>query len=73
MHDAQLSGSSVPCSRYERPASGHRLAGGALVQRHIASEEDLAYAAGKGVLVPLDRDADPVVLGQVEPEGAKFL
>lgn len=40
-----------PPSRYERSAAAQRLSGARITQRHVASEEDLAYAEGRGLLV----------------------
>lgn len=43
----------LPClpGRYERSTSAQKMSGARITQRHVASEEDLAYAGGKGLLV----------------------
>jgi hypothetical protein len=37
------------------------MSGARITQRHVASAEDLAYAEGKGLLVPLEEVDDPLV------------
>ena len=59
--------------RYERSAEGLKMSGARVTQRHVASEEDLAYHEGQGLLVPLDEVNNPEVLGQKAPAGADFL
>jgi hypothetical protein len=64
---------SYKALRYERSAEGQKMSGARVTQRHVASEEDLAYHSGQGLLVPLDEVDNPEVLGQKAPSGADFL
>jgi hypothetical protein len=41
------------------------MSGARITQRHVASAEDVAYAEGKGLLVPLEEVDDPRVGGWV--------
>ncbi|KAI3430560.1 hypothetical protein D9Q98_005153 [Chlorella vulgaris] len=59
--------------RYERSAAAQKMSGARITQRHVASAEDLAYAEGKGLLVPLEEVDDPLVLGQVPLTGDEYL
>lgn len=59
--------------RYERSAAAQKMSGARITQRHVASEEDMAYASGKGLLVPLDEVDSPQVLGQVPASGDEYL
>ncbi|PSC76152.1 solanesyl diphosphate synthase [Micractinium conductrix] len=59
--------------RYERSAAAQKMSGARITQRHVASDEDVAYAAGKGLLVPLDEVDNPQVLGQTTASGDEFL
>ncbi|GAB4816115.1 hypothetical protein N2152v2_003161 [Parachlorella kessleri] len=59
--------------RYERSPAGQRYSGARITQRHVASEEDVAYHEGRGMLVPLDEVDNPKVLGQEEAQGAAYL
>jgi len=59
--------------KYERSAEGQKMSGARVTQRHVASEEDLAYHGGQGLLVPLEEVDNPEVLGQKAPSGADFL
>lgn len=49
------------------------MAGARVTQRHVASEEDVAYHEGRGLLVPLEEVDNPHVLGQMPTPGADFL
>jgi hypothetical protein len=49
------------------------MSGARITQRHVASAEDVAYAEGKGLLVPLEEVDDPRVLGQVPAAGEEYL
>lgn len=40
------------------------MSGARVTQRHVAGADDVAYAAGKGLLVPLEEVDDPRVGGQ---------
>ncbi|KAL4515886.1 hypothetical protein Ndes2526B_g00602 [Nannochloris sp. 'desiccata'] len=64
---------SYKALRYERSAEGQKMSGARVTQRHVASEEDLAYHSGQGLLVPLEEVDNPEVLGQKAPSGADFL
>lgn len=59
--------------RYERSAEGQKMSGARITQRHVASEEDVAYHEGRGLLIPLSEVDNPVVLGQQAPIGSQFL
>ena len=59
--------------RYERSAEGQRLSGARVTQRHVASEEDMAYHKGQGLLVPLQEVDNPEILGQQVPTGANYM
>lgn len=59
--------------RYERSAEGQKMSGARVTQRHVASDEDVAYHSGQGLLVPLEEVDNPEVLGQKAPSGADFL
>ncbi|KAK9838327.1 hypothetical protein WJX81_004859 [Elliptochloris bilobata] len=59
--------------RYERFSGAQRLQGSALVQRHAALPEDLANKAGRGLLVQKKDLDNPAILGQTQPESAKYL
>ena len=59
--------------RYERSPEGQKMSGARITQRHVASEEDVAYHEGAGLLVPLSEVDDPQVLGQTPAPGADFL
>lgn len=60
-------------ARYERSSSAQKMSGARITQRHVASEDDLAYASGKGLLVPLEEVDSPEVLGQRPATGDDFL
>jgi hypothetical protein len=64
---------SYKALRYERSAEGQKMSGARVTQRHVASEEDLAYHGGEGLLVPLEEVDNPEVLGQKAPTGAEYL
>lgn len=53
----------IPASprRYERSPKGQRMSGARITQRHVASEEDVAYHEGRGMLVPLEEVDNPQV------------
>jgi len=59
--------------RYERSAHSQKMFGSRVSQRHIASEEDMAYEKGAGLLVPLQDVDDPAILGQIPAAGADYL
>lgn len=59
--------------RYERPPPGMKVVGKRLVQRHEASEEDIATAEGLGLEVPLDAQGDPALMGQIGSKSATYL
>ncbi len=40
-----------PPRSYERSAAAQKMSGARITQRHVASEEDVAYAEGRGLLV----------------------
>lgn len=59
--------------RYERSYEGQKVSGARVTQRHVASEEDMAYHEGRGLLVPLESVGDPKVLGQQQSFGEQFI
>jgi hypothetical protein len=59
--------------RYERSKEGIKMAGARVTQRHVASEEDIAYHSGQGLLVPLEEVDNVEILGQTAPSGADYL
>lgn len=49
--------------RYERSPEANKMAGARVTQRHVASQEDVAYHEGRGLLVPLSEVDSPEVGG----------
>lgn len=49
--------------RYERSPEGNKMAGARVTQRHVASQDDIAYHEGQGLLVPLSEVDNPTVGG----------
>lgn len=60
----QVHTDNVGSLRYERAPPGMRQVGKRLVQRHVASQDDIDAALGHGRVVPLEQQADAEVLGQ---------
>lgn len=59
--------------RYERAPPGMRQVGKRLVQRHVASQDDIDAAEGVGRVVPLDAQADDTALGLQGERANAFL
>lgn len=69
----QVHTDNIGALRYERAPPGTRQVGKRLVQRHVASQDDIDAAQGVGRMVPLEAQADAVVLGQVDGDASAFL
>lgn len=60
----QVHTDNIGALRYERAPPGMRQVGRRLVQRHVASQDDIDAADGVGRLVPVESQADATVLGR---------
>jgi hypothetical protein len=49
------------------------MSGARVTQRHIASEQDVAYHKGRGLLVPLDEVDAVIAPSQQQPPGGDYL
>ncbi len=61
----QVHTDNIGALRYERAPPGMKQVGRRLVQRHVASQDDVDAAEGRGMVVPPEAQADPAVLGQL--------